>query len=130
MTYETPCARSENPDDWFIGRDGKQYPDDDLLDDDIRLEILEDANRQELTGDARISFIEKAQDRAEADAKREGLGRRRRAKEACHECYLRTHCLDVAIRDDMLHGTWGGYYEEELREIRREMSRRRRARRD
>lgn len=128
MTYQTPCAASETPDDWFIGRDGKQYPDDDLLTDDDRLAILESANEQGLTGDARIAFIEKAQDRAEGDAKRAALQSRRHAKQACHECYLRTQCLDLALKDDAMHGTWGGYFEEELREIRREIARRRRAR--
>lgn len=123
-----PC-REGNPDDWFIGRDGKQYPDEDLLDDDARLAILEDVNDQGLTGDARVQAIERAEDRAEADAKTKALQQRRHAKEACHDCLFRTRCLQIAIDGDIQHGTFGGYYEEEIREIRREISRRKRARR-
>ena len=122
-----PC-REGDPDDWYIGRDGKQYPDEDLLDDDARREILEEANRRDLSGEERVTFIEKAEDRAEADAKRAALQRRRHAKEACHDCLFRTRCLQQAIDNDETHGTWGGYYEEEIREIRREISKRRRAR--
>lgn len=126
MTLATPCKDGVNsPDDWFIGRDGKQYADEDLLNDEIRLGILEEANRRELTGDARIEFIEKFQDRAEAEVKRENLRRRRQAREKCHDgCYFRLQCLDLALKNEESHGTWGGYNEEELRELRREISRR------
>lgn len=123
-----PC-REGDPDDWFLAKDGKQYPSDDLLTDDDRLEILEQANEQGLTDEARVEFIEKAQDRAEADAKRAALQRRRHAKEACHDCLFRTRCLQMAIEGDFQHGTWGGYFEEEIREIRREIARRKRGRR-
>jgi len=126
MTLLTPCNDGvNNPDDWFIGRDGKQYADEDLLNDEIREAILAEANRQELTGDARIEFIEKAQDRFEGDSKRENLRRRRQAREKCHDgCYFRLQCLDIALKNEETHGTWGGYTEEELRELRREISRR------
>lgn len=121
-----PCAEGDS-DDWFIGRDGKQYPDDDLLTDDDRLAILEEANDQGLEGDARIAFIEKAQDRAEQDARTKALQRRRHAREACHtDCLFRTRCLDKALNEGQMHGTWGGYYEEEIREIRVEIARRKR----
>lgn len=121
-----PCSEGES-DDWFIGRDGKQYPDDDLLTDDDRLAILEDANEQGLEGDERVDFIEKAQDRAEQDARTKALQRRRHAREACHtDCLFRTRCLDKALNEGHVHGTWGGYYEEEIREIRREIERRKR----
>lgn len=120
-----PCREGDH-DDWFISRDGKQYPSDDLLDDDDRLLILEEANRLELTGEARVEFIEKATDRAESDAKRAALRRRRHAKEDCGGCLFRTRCLAMAIEGDFQHGTWGGYYEEEIREIRREITRRKR----
>lgn len=126
MTLRTPCNDGvNNPDDWFIGRDGRQYADEDLLNDDIRLGILEEANRRELTGDPRVEFIEKFQDRAEGEVKRENLRRRRHAREKCHEdCYFRLNCLDLALRNVETHGTWGGYTEEELRELRREIARR------
>lgn len=120
-----PC-REGDPDDWFLSKDGKQYPSDDLLDDDDRIAILEEANRLELRDEARVEFIEKAQDRAEADARRAALQRRRHAKEDCFGCLLRTRCLQMAIEGDFQHGTWGGYYEEEIREIRREIRRRNR----
>lgn len=119
-----PC-REGNPDDWFIGRDGKQYGDEDLLSEeevgDIFAEIREAGH-----GDY-AEQVDRAVARAEADAKREALGRRRRAKEACHDCLFRTRCLQLAIDEGHEHGTWGGYYEEELRAIRREIEQRNRA---
>jgi hypothetical protein len=127
-----PCADHENhdPNDWFISKDGKQYPDDDLLTDDDRLAILEAANEQGLEGQVRVEFIEKAEDRAEVDAKKAALQRRRHAREKCHtDCYFRTQCLGQALDGEQSHGTWGGYYEEELRQIRLEIGRRKRARR-
>jgi hypothetical protein len=128
MSLKTPCSDGvNNPDDWYIGRDGKQYTDDDLLTDEVRQAILDEANRQELTGEPRIEFIEKSQDRFEGDAKRENLRRRRKAREKCHDgCYFRLTCLDLALRNVETHGIWGGYTEEELRELRREISRRER----
>lgn len=91
MTYQTPCQNPDNdPNDWFIGRDGKQYPDDPF----------------------------DTEEQSEAAAKREALIRRRRARAACYECYFRMQCLDIALEDHESHGTWGGYYEEELRQIR------------
>ena len=120
-----PC-REGNPDDWFIGKDGKQYPSDDLITDDDRIEILERANDAGLTGQTRVDFIEKATDRAEADAKKAALQRRRHAREACGGCLLRTRCLQMAIDEDHQHGTWGGYFQEQLHEIRREKRRRQR----
>lgn len=122
-----PCRDGDqDPDDWFISKDGKQYPSDELLTDDVLVAILEEANRLELTGEERVAFIEKATDRAEGDAKRAALQRRRHAKEACGDCLFRTRCLDMVIEGDFQHGTWGGYYEEEIREIRREIRRRNR----
>lgn len=121
-----PCAEG-NPDDWFVGRDGKQYPDEDYLTDDDRLAILEAADASNLEGPARINFIERAQDRAEQDARTAGLRRRRHARDACHaECLFRTRCLDQAIREGHAHGIWGGYYEDEIRAIRLEIERRKR----
>lgn len=122
-----PC-REGNEDDWFLRPDGKQYRDDELLTDDDRLAILEQANDLDLEGQARVDFIEATEDRAEADAKRAALQRRRHAKEACHDCLFRTRCLQLAIDGDEVHGTWGGYYEEEIGEIRKEIRRRNRRR--
>ena len=123
-----PCREGDH-DDWFISKDGKQYSDDEFLTDDDLREILERANEQGLTGEDRVTFIEKATDRAEADAKTAALRRRRHAREACHtSCPIRTRCLQEALDADHQHGTWGGYYEEEIRELRREIRRRKRAR--
>lgn len=124
-----PCRESGTPDDWFIGKDGKQYPSDEFLTDEIRDIVNIAADRLELSGEARVTFIDKALDRAEVDAKTEALRRRRHAKEACFDCALRTRCLDIALNGDEQHGTWGGYHEEEIRAIKSEITRRKRARR-
>lgn len=115
--YRTPCT--ENPDDWFISPDGRQYNDDDLLDDDDRIAILEEANDLGLEGDERITFIETTQDVLEEAAKKASLIRRRKAKDACYTCALRLQCLTRALDNREYHGTWGGYFEGELREINR-----------
>lgn len=126
MTHLAPCQRPENnPDDWFISRDGKQYADEDLItEDDVAAHLAEvDPN-----GTATVEEVDKIWDRLEANAKREALRDRRHAKEACRECYFRTDCLGKAIEEGHGHGTWGGYYEEELRSLRSEIDRRKRAR--
>ena len=124
MTYQTPCS-SGNPEDWFISRDGKQYPDDDLVsEEEVMVEL------GSLTGDATSEEIDEAWNRLEASAVKAALVRRRHAKDACYTCYFRTQCLGLALDGDLGHGTFGGYYEEELREIRRERSRRERIRRN
>lgn len=125
MNYETPCAEG-NPEDWFIGRDGKQYPGDDIVSrEHVEAHLAEIDPTHELGVDDR----DKAVDRLEASVKRGALRRRRHARDKCYtECYFRTSCLDLALKNDHQHGTWGGYYEEEIREIRKEISRRKRAR--
>jgi len=127
MTYQTPCSDPQNdPSDWFISRDGKQYPDDELLDQDAVDAALASV---ELTAvdDGFVEAVDRSLEQAEERAKRDALKRRRKAKESCHnECYFRLQCLDIAIRTEQTHGTWGGYTEEELRELRREIARRRR----
>lgn len=120
-----PC-REGDPDDWFISKDGKQYPSDELVTSDEALAHLE----EEHPGwrNSSVEEIEKIVDRLEADAKTASLRRRRHAKEDCQGCLFRTRCLQMALEGDFQHGTWGGYYEEEIREIRRELARRRRGR--
>lgn len=119
MTYTPPCASSDSPDDWFISRDGKQHPDDDLLTAEGIEELQAKVDALGLEGDAKVDAIDKALDRAEGDARRAALQRRRHAREACYGCYFRTACLDRALDEGQQHGTWGGYYEEQLRELRR-----------
>lgn len=107
--YVPPCARPENdPNDWFIERDGKQYPDEDLLTEEERATLSE----------------EEAAEREE-EVRRDRLRARRHARDACHtECYMRLECLDRAIKERPQYGIWGGYFPEQLREIYREYDRR------
>lgn len=127
MTYQTPCSSPENdPDDWYIGKDGRQYPDDPTptLDDAIAQLDQVDPHGTRYEG-----LIVETQERLEIEQTRANLRRRRHAKDACFvDCLVRTQCLDRALSQGERHGTWGGYYEEELRAIRDEMARRKAAR--
>lgn len=128
MTYVEPCAApGNNPDDWFISRDGKQYPDDDFLTDAEISGIKKAVLRIEgETSDQHRDRVDKAIAVAEADRKRKALQRRRHAKEDCMSCYSRIECRDKALAPitPATHGTWGGYFEEELRSLRVEIVRR------
>lgn len=114
--YLVPCEDpANNADDWFIERDGKQYPDDVLV---SELEVAEAVVERGLLWsdqgqvDALTLELEEA-------AKTTALTRRRHAKDACHTtCYFRTQCLGLALEQGHAYGTWGGYYPEELRVIR------------
>lgn len=113
MTEPRCSATDVDPDDWFIERDGKQYPDDVLV---TEVEVAE----------ALMAFpigeeVDEAQLRAdlEAAALKRQLQRRRHAKDACYQCPLRLQCLQYALEHNIQHGTWGGYYQEELRKIRK-----------
>lgn len=118
VTYETPCSDPAKRDDWFIARDGKQYPDDEFLTDREK-EILETAAAD--NGIDAEEFVAEAED----EIKRQRLIRRRQARDACYECYFRTDCLNTVLGDDTIrHGTWGGYTEEQIREIRAEKRKR------
>lgn len=120
MSFVPPCRRPENdPDDWFIGRDGKQYSDDELIGVEARAraagEALEAAPDGLLVGDY-LLIANRAIQAAENEALRKALARRRQARDKCHvECILRLHCLDAGLEDP--NGTWGGYYAEERRQI-------------
>lgn len=126
--YVTPCASPENdPQDWFIDKAGKQYVDDVFVSDDEMFEILEEADRRYLEGDERVDFIGRTKRQVAGDNKRAQLGKRRRAREKCRtECYLREQCLEIALSTSTpaTHGTWGGYFEEELTDIRRKQRKR------
>lgn len=127
MTYSTPCSDPAKRDDWFIGRDGKQYPDDEFLTNEEKIEIAEAAvdGRSDLFDFEADELIEQATLDAEDEIKRQALIRRRQAKDACYECYFRTDCLNTVLGDDTIrHGTWGGYTEEQIREIRAEKRKR------
>lgn len=123
----TPCWETGiDPDDWFISRDGKQYPDDEFLTEvekaNIARSVLPKADETE---DEHTERVDRAIRAAVADRRRAALQRRRKAREACYDCPVRLQCLDLALEGNIQHGTWGGYYEEEIREIRREIKRRR-----
>lgn len=52
------------------------------------------------------------------------LQRRRHAVDKCFtHCYLRNECLRLALDNVEEYGTWGGYTEEQLKKLRREMKR-------
>ena len=130
MTYHVPCSDEEKRDDWFIAKDGKQYPDDEFLTDSqkavIRQTVVENQEvplpHFELEDEVLATIAD-----AEEEAKRQALIRRRKAHDACYECYFRLDCLDVALNDDTIRsGTWGGYYEEQLKVLRAERNKIRR----
>ena len=131
MSAHRPCSNPENdPNAWFISRDGKQYPDDDFL---TEAEIS-GLTKSVLPIDGETA--EEHRDRVDAalvvaagERRRLALIERRHARDKCHtECYFRTQCLGRALDEGQDHGTWGGYYEEELREVRKEIARRKKNR--
>lgn len=134
-------AQGVDPEDWFIERDGKQYPDDELLTDpevNALVEKFYPGERALEPGEGRYilatgddddeTIIEarEAVDEAEADALKEALRRRRHAKDACFRCPMRLECLRIALDGRIEHGTWGGYYAEERRQIHRLIDKRER----
>lgn len=131
MTYSNPCTDPEKREDWFIAKDGKQYPDDEFLTDEEKDLIARGATLgMSLIDPVAVheadEAAEKAIGEAEEEAKRQALIRRRKAKDACYECYFRMDCLDIAMTDDTIKsGTWGGYYEEQLRVLKTERNRKR-----
>lgn len=116
MTY-LPCAdRVNDPDDWFIEKDGTQYGED-LVDDELRQAIVERAESLSVPAEP---ILEQAEELAVAEM----LRRRRQARDLCFsECQARVKCLDLALdpptrtSPDVAHGTRGGYYPEQLRKI-------------
>lgn len=127
MTFTTPCARPENdPNDWFIEKDGRQYVDEPVFTKD-EIEVIVDAA---IDADQDVAV---ALQTATDQRLTENLLLRRHAKDKCHvDCYLRTTCLSIALANPSpaTHGTWGGYYSEELRQIRQLRDARARASQD
>lgn len=130
MTY-TPCAdRTNDPQDWFIRPDGKQYSDEDLLTEQerhrITLSVLRVSGE---TADEHENRCRAARNAARNNRRRSMLTRRRQAKDLCWtKCEMREACLEQALERVERHGTWGGYLEEEITAIREEQARRRRRR--
>lgn len=112
-----PCADpANNPDDWFLEKDGKQYPDDPspVTDAEVALYVT-NCEAVGLPMDALA-----AREALEALATQEAIRRRRHAKDKCHvECYFRLACLSQALDGPggIEYGTRGGYYPEELKKI-------------
>jgi hypothetical protein len=123
--YVPPCRRPENdPDDWFIEKDGRQYHDEPVL------AVAEVRSLWDLcleTGEDGMVALQRAND----ERLRENQRKRRHAKDRCFtECMMRGACLEQGLSEDFViaqYGIWGGYYPEELRAIQREGRRRRKA---
>lgn len=115
----TPCSEPDaNPDDWFIGRDGKQYGDEELLTEAEKLSVAK--TTMWLNGEPTESHearVKSAIAARERDKKRKSLQRRRHAREACMQCPIRLGCLRTAVDEMIGHGTWGGLFEEQIREV-------------
>lgn len=107
MSAETPCYEGD-PEDWFIRRDGKQYDDDEMVDEVVWREACAENPDEDPSAVYR---------RLAGEEIRQALVRRRQAREACYGCPVRNGCLRMALETRPSAGTWGGYYEEELRKL-------------
>jgi hypothetical protein len=94
----TPCERA--PDDWFIDKKGLFHVEDCLVPE----QVLAELDPEEIPG-------------VEAEAKRQRLILRRRARQDCFDCPVRLQCLGLAIENQESHGIWGGYYAEQIGKI-------------
>ena len=119
-----PCADpANNADDWFIEKDGKQYPDDVLVtDEQVDAYLAEVRTAYDATGLEDLDLPDREDARADLEAKavKAALVRRRHARDKCHvECYFRLACLTQTLDGPggTDYGTRGGYYPEELRKI-------------
>jgi hypothetical protein len=122
----TPCQDPENdPNDWFIEKDGRQYYDEPVLG---AQEVRDLWDECLTTGEDGMVALQ----RANAERLRENVVKRRHAKDKCFtECPMRGACLEQGLSEDFVvaqYGIWGGYYPEELRAIQRQGRARRRAR--
>lgn len=124
----TPCAEPENnPEDWFIRADGKQYPDEEYLTEAERRAVAQSViPKYDEFVYQHEERVERAIRAAEADRRRRALQLRRQAREKCFECPVRTQCLDLAITVGAGYGTWGGYFEEDIKTLRDKIAARKR----
>jgi hypothetical protein len=124
--YVTPCADPKNnPEDWFIEKDGRQYADDQVL------SVADtDAVARELGPEASTEEYEEAMAAKASENLKAALIRRRHARDKCHvECYARLQCLSIALGDTApKYGIWGGYYPDQLDQIRDLRDKRQKAR--
>jgi len=117
--YTPPCAQPENdPQDWFIEKDGRQYEDEPIFTAD---EVRAIWDAEYARGDD--ADPEGALQRATEERLAENIRKRRHAKDKCFtECAMRTLCLQRGMDEHFTiqrYGIWGGYYPEELRAIQR-----------
>ena len=124
----TPCADPANdPQAWFISSNGRQYSFDDLLEPrevaSISTSVLRISRE---TAEEHAARVEAALSAARGNRKRAALAKRQAAKSKCYDCPIRVACLTQALDHVERHGTWGGYFEEELEAVRTEQARRRR----
>jgi hypothetical protein len=119
-----PCADPANdPEDWFLEKNGKQYDDDVLVTEELLDAYLVDLRAAyDATGLEGWPLPERDVARVDLEAHKlkEALRRRRHAKDKCHvECYFRLQCLSRALDGEggIEYGTQGGYYPEELKKI-------------
>lgn len=127
MSTALPCE--DNPDDWFIGRDGRQYVDDEFLTDDERKRIAKSVLRIEGESDEdHRDRVDAAIEAGERSRRRAEIVKRKEARASCYGCPVRLHCLDLGLSIEMPHGTWGGHFEEQIRAMQREIKQRRRRR--
>jgi hypothetical protein len=119
----TPCSEPDrDPNDWFLNRHGQQYGDEPWLDPGDKEKLLAAMAEKGMDRLKQISAIA----RIEAQMKRDALGRRRRAREACYECPIRLACLEGALDRREAHGIYGGMYEEEREKFLRQRTRQKR----
>ena len=114
-----PCAAPENdPQDWFISANGKQYSFDNLLTPaerrGLRRSVLPITGETIEQHEARV---ESALSAAERSRKIAALRRRQAAKSKCFRCPIRTECGRGAVARGEMHGTWGGMFEEEVAQV-------------
>lgn len=114
-----PCADPANdPQDWFISANGKQYSFDrfltDVEDSGIRRSVLWKQGESEADHAERVSAAIAA---AEAPRKAAALRRRQAAKSKCYDCPILLKCGRRAVDQGEMHGTWGGMFEEELAQV-------------
>lgn len=124
---QTPCAdRSNDPNDWFIRSDGKQYSSDDFLTEAEQGSIARSVLRLASdTPELHKARVDAAISAARGARKRVALAARQAAKSKCYSCPVRIECMSKALDNGEMHGTWGGYFEEEIAEIRNAQSHRR-----
>lgn len=117
--YKACADPANDPNDWFIEKNGLQYDDEGFPG-----VTPEAAEAIVAAGDSRT--VAEVFSELEANARKDALRRRRHAKDKCYtECAMRTWCLSLSLDTRPSHGVYGGYYPEERRVLLRKMDARR-----